>query len=162
MKRVIYPGTFDPISYGHINLVKRVLRLSDSVIIGISTNNHRDTLFSQKERLEIIKEIFFEYPQINVVLFDGLLINFCNTIGVDTIVRGLRTVSDFEYESQMTSINYQLNKKIETIFLASDKKYSYLSSTMIREIAKIDPSQVAPFVSPVVLKGLKKKYQLIK
>ena len=157
MKRVVYPGTFDPISYGHIDLVRRALGLFDEVVIAISTGDGKKTLFSQQERLQITKEVFAKYPQVDVVAFDGLLVDFFDRIGADAVIRGLRAVSDFEYEFQMASINYRLNKKVETIFLTPDEKYTCLSSTMIREVARIDPAQAAQFVVPVVLKALEKK-----
>lgn len=157
MKRVVYPGTFDPISYGHIDLVRRALGLFDEVVIAISSGDGKKTLFSQQERLQITKEVFAEYPQVDVVAFDGLLVDFFDRIGADAVIRGLRAVSDFEYEFQMASINYRLNKKVETIFLTPDEKYTCLSSTMIREVARIDPAQAAQFVAPVVLKALEKK-----
>lgn len=157
MTRVVYPGTFDPISYGHIDLVKRALRLFNKVIIAISTGSGKKTLFSQQERLQITQEIFAGHQNVEVVAFDGLLVDFFDTVAADAVIRGLRVVSDFEYEFQMASINYRLNNKVETIFLTPDEKYTCLSSTMIREVARIDPSRVAQFVAPVVLKALAKK-----
>ena len=131
--------------------------LFDEVVIAISTGDGKKTLFSQQERLQITKEVFAKYPQVDVVAFDGLLVDFFDRIGADAVIRGLRAVSDFEYEFQMASINYRLNKKVETIFLTPDEKYTCLSSTMIREVARIDPAQAAQFVVPVVLKALEKK-----
>ncbi|WP_119343407.1 pantetheine-phosphate adenylyltransferase [Facilibium subflavum] len=157
MTKVVYPGTFDPISYGHIDLVKRALCLFDHVIVAISTGTNKQTFFDVHERFSITKEVFHEYQRVTVIQFEGLLVDLVDQHKAKAVIRGLRAVSDFEYEFQMASINHHLNKNVETIFLTPDEKYTYLSSTMIREVARIDPERVAEFVSPVVLEALKKK-----
>ncbi|MBK2125350.1 pantetheine-phosphate adenylyltransferase [Fangia hongkongensis] len=158
MIKVVYSGTFDPVTYGHIDLVKRALRLFDHVVVAISTGSNKKTLFSEDERLVLAKQVFDMYDTVSVVKFEGLLADFIESCGAKAVIRGLRAVSDFEYEFQMASINHRLNGEFETLFLTPDEKYTCLSSTMIREVARIDPLRVSEFVPQVVLDSLKSKY----
>ena len=157
MSDVVYPGTFDPITKGHLDLIYRALNIFDTVIIAVSTNSSKRPLFTQVERLSMIKAIFTEIPSVKVCAFDGLLVDFLAKLKVTAILRGLRAVSDFEYEFQMASINRHMSEHIETLFLTPDDKYTCLSSTLIREVAKIDPERIAQFVHPIVLKALEQK-----
>ena len=158
MTKVIYPGTFDPISYGHIDLVKRGLKLFDKIIIAISTGQNKSPLFTKEARLELIGELFKDEPRVEVILFDGLLVDVIEKMGAKAVLRGLRAVSDFEYEFQMASVNHKLSPNMETIFLTPDEQYMCLSSSMVKEVARIDVSRTAPFVPEIVFKALQKKF----
>ncbi|WP_440994097.1 pantetheine-phosphate adenylyltransferase [Cysteiniphilum litorale] len=157
MIKVVYPGTFDPISLGHIDLIKRAKSLFDEVIVAISTGNGKSTLFTERERFKITSEVLSDMPNVRVVRLQGLIADFIDEVGANAVIRGLRAVSDFDYEFQMANINRHLNKKFETIFLTPDEKYTCLSSTMIRQVSKIDPHRVADYVHPVVLDALLEK-----
>lgn len=157
MIKVVYPGTFDPISLGHIDLIKRAKYLFDEVIVAISTGNDKSTLFTEEERLKITSEVLTDMPCVRVVRLQGLIADFIDEVGAHAVIRGLRAVSDFDYEFQMANINRHLNKKFETIFLTPDEKYTCLSSTMIRQVSKIDPYRVADYVHPAVLDALLEK-----
>ena len=157
MKRVVYPGTFDPISYGHIDLVRRALGLFDEVVIVISTGDGEKIYSVNRSAYKSPKKFLPNTHKLMLLHLTDYWWIFFDRIAADAVIRGLRAVSDFEYEFQMASINYRLNKKVETIFLTPDEKYTCLSSTMIREVARIDPAQAAQFVAPVVLKALEKK-----
>lgn len=154
MIKVVYPGTFDPISLGHIDLIKRAKSLFDEVIVAISTGNGKSTLFTEEERFNITSEVLSDMPNVRVVRLQGLIADFIDEVGASAVIRGLRAVSDFDYEFQMANINRHLNKKFETIFLTPDEKYTCLSSTMIRQVSKIDPHRVADYAHPVVLDAL--------
>lgn len=154
MIKVVYPGTFDPISLGHIDLIKRAKSLFDEVIVAISTGNGKSTLFTEEERFNITSEVLSDMPNVRVVRLQGLIADFIDEVGANAVIRGLRAVSDFDYEFQMANINRHLNKKFETIFLTPDEKYTCLSSTMVRQVSKIDPHRVADYVHPVVLDAL--------
>ena len=157
MIKVVYPGTFDPISLGHISLIKRANRLFDEVIVAISTGCDKLTLFSEVERLQITQEALSDMRGVRVVHLEGLIADYVKQVDAKAVIRGLRAVSDFDYEFQMANINRHLNKDFETIFLTPDEKYTCLSSTMIRQVAKVDPHRVAEYVHPVVLDALLKK-----
>ena len=157
MTVAVYPGTFDPISLGHIDLIKRAKFLFAEVIVAISTGSGKSTLFTKDERFEITSEVLADMPNVRVVCLEGLIADFVDEVGASAVIRGLRVVSDFDYEFQMANINRHLNKKFETIFLTPDEKYTCLSSTMIRQVAKIDPYRIADYVHPVVLDALLKK-----
>ncbi|WP_395946091.1 pantetheine-phosphate adenylyltransferase [Caedibacter taeniospiralis] len=157
MIKVVYPGTFDPISFGHIDLIKRARRMFSEVIVAISTASGKSTLFSEDERVQITREVLADLDNVSVVRLDGLIADFIPQVGAQAVIRGLRAVSDFDYEFQMANINRHLNKDFETIFLTPDEKYTCLSSTMIRQVAKIDPLRVSEYVHPVVLEALLRK-----
>ncbi len=157
MIKVVYPGTFDPISFGHIDLIKRARRMFSEVIVAISTASGKSTLLSEDERVQITREVLADMDNVSVVRLDGLIADFITQVGAQAVIRGLRAVSDFDYEFQMANINRHLNKDFETIFLTPDEKYTCLSSTMIRQVAKIDPLRVSEYVHPVVLEALLRK-----
>jgi len=154
----IYPGSFDPLTRGHEDIVIRALGFAEQVVVAVA---HRRTqqksgLFSIQERVEMIQEVFKDEPRVEAAEFDGLLVEYARKRNARLMIRGLRAVSDFEYEFQMALMNRQLWPDIETIFLAPDTQYSYLSASLVREIASLG-GDVTDFVPPVVLERLKKK-----
>ena len=153
---VIYPGTFDPITNGHIDLVDRAARLFDKVILAIAANLPKTPCFNLGERIELARTVFKELPNVTVLGFDDLLVEFAKREGANVFLRGLRAVSDFEHEFQLASMNRRLAPDIETVFLTPDEGYNYISSSLIREIAKLG-GDVSPFVHPVVLAALKER-----
>jgi len=157
MKKAIYPGTFDPITYGHIDIVERASKIFDKVIVGVSASP-KNTLFEQKERIRFIKTVFKQNKKISVLGFNSLLVDFAEKVGAHTIIRGIRAVSDFDYELQLTLMNRKLSSHIETIFLMPAEKYIFISSSLVREIAFLggDISQLVP---AIVAKALREKFQ---
>jgi pantetheine-phosphate adenylyltransferase len=154
----IYPGSFDPLTRGHEDIVRRALGFAERVIVAVA---HRRTqqksgLFTINERVDIIREVFKDEPRVEAAEFDGLLVEYARNRNAPLIIRGLRAVSDFEYEFQMALMNRQLWPNIETIFLAPDTQYSFLSASLVREIASLG-GDVSEFVSPGVLERLKQK-----
>ena len=164
MKRInnhvaIYPGSFDPITRGHEDMVRRALRFADRVIVAVahSRTQRKEGLFSIKERVEMIREVFADDERVETTEFEGLLVDFAQKRNAHTIIRGLRAVSDFEYEFQMALMNRQLWPEIETVFMAPDTQYSFLSASLVREIASLG-GDISEFVSPTVLERLNKKF----
>ena len=136
MRIAVYPGSFDPITNGHLDIVKRASRLYDKVIIGVLDNSSKKPMFSSIERKEMIDENIKDMPNVSCDVFSGLLVDFAKQNGATVIVKGLRTVADFEYEFQMALLNKALNPEYETMFMMTDSKYSYISSSMVKEVAK--------------------------
>ena len=135
MARVVCPGSFDPVTNGHLDVINRAARLHDEVIVAVLINITKKSLFTVDERVELLGEVTKGYGNVRVERFHGLLVDFCAANGVNAIVKGLRAVSDFEYEMQMAQMNYQL-AKVETLFMTTNPLYSFLSSSLIKEIAK--------------------------
>mgnify|MGYP000004929871 CR=1 FL=1 len=158
MKIVVYPGTFDPITNGHIDLVERALNLFDHVIIAIATSNKKNPLFSLQERVDLTNHVFNHLDNIEVCGFNCLLADFVKQKGATGIIRGLRAVSDFEYEFQLANMNRVLAPEMESIFLTPSEKYSYISSSLIKEISSLG-GDVSKFVSAEVENELKKKFK---
>ncbi len=156
----IYPGTFDPMTYGHMDIVKRSLKIVDNLVIAVANNINKDSLFDINERINIIKTDLISIGELNtkiiVVELSGLLTSFAKDQNATCIIRGLRAVSDFEYEFQMTGMNYQLNPDIETIFLMTSEKNSFISSNFVKEVHKLG-GDVSNFVTKNTLDELNKK-----
>ena len=162
-KNAIYPGTFDPITYGHIDVIKKALKIVDTVIIAISDTSNKDYLFSSDERIEIVKtalfsDLKFKKNRIKVVSFRTLTTNLCKKYKSNIILRGLRAVSDFEYEFQLAGMNRKLDNGIETIFLMSDVKNQIISSRLVKEVAELK-GDIKKFTTKSTIKSLKKKYE---
>ena len=152
----VYPGTFDPLTLGHEDLVRRASRLFERLILAVAAGHHKRTMFSVEERLEMARQVVAAYPNVEVVAFEGLLRNFVLERGGKVVVRGLRAVSDFEYEFQMAGMNRQLMPDVETVFLTPSDHYQFISSTFVREIATLG-GDVSKFVSPLVHERLKER-----
>ena len=135
MQRAVYPGTFDPMTMGHVDLVKRASKLFDSVIIAIASSDSKKPMFSLEERIEIGNKIFADDPKVEVVGFSGLLVNFAKDNDANILIRGLRVVADFEYEFQLANMNRAMSPDIESVFLTPKEEYSYISSSLVKEIA---------------------------
>ena len=157
MTTAIYPGSFDPITYGHLDVIERAAKVFDRLIIGVLNNFSKKGLFSVEERLEMIKEVTFQYPNVEVMAFDGLLIDFTDKVGAQVIVRGIRAVSDFEYELMMAQTNKRLKDNVETVFFATSAEYSYVSSSTVRELAYFG-GEIDQFVPPTVRQRILEKY----
>tara|TARA_B100001250_G_scaffold332148_1_gene297474 strand:+ start:330 stop:824 length:495 start_codon:yes stop_codon:yes gene_type:complete len=163
MKNIaVYPGTFDPITYGHIDVIKKSLKFADKIIVGISNGNQKNFLFSMDERINIInkalfKDLKFSRNRISVITFNSLTTELCKKYKSNIILRGLRAVSDFEYEFQLAGMNSQLNNEIETVFLMSDPDNQVISSDLVKEIAKLN-GKIDKFVTKSAKKALKEKY----
>ena len=158
MRKVIYPGTFDPVTFGHIDLVKRAIGLFDAIVVTVAVNPGKEPLFSTDERVEFLKDSLKEFDNISVDSFDGLVVDHAKQVGATGIIRGLRAVSDFEFEFQMALMNRKLANDIATVFLMPHEKYTYLNSTIIRNLASMH-SDVSEFVPQIVAKALKKKFK---
>jgi pantetheine-phosphate adenylyltransferase len=156
MQRAVYPGTFDPMTMGHVDLVKRASKLFDSVIIAIASSDSKKPMFSLEERIEIGNKIFADDPKIEVVGFSGLLVNFAKDNDANILIRGLRVVADFEYEFQLANMNRAMSPDIESVFLTPKEEYSYISSSLVKEIAMMG-GDVKRFVDPVTLEALNQK-----
>ena len=154
----VYPGTFDPITYGHIDVVERAAQLFPRVVILVARNTAKAPLFTDDERIAMIREVFRSNRSIEVDGFDGLLVDYARQRKASVIVRGLRAVSDFEIEFQMALTNRKMSKELETIFLVPREQYSYLNSTIVREIARLG-GDVSDFVPPPVRRRLKAKFR---
>tara|TARA_B100000575_G_C22953350_1_gene551251 strand:- start:171 stop:662 length:492 start_codon:yes stop_codon:yes gene_type:complete len=163
MKTAIYPGTFDPITYGHIDVIKKSLKIFDRVVVAAAENINKNYLFSIDERVEIIQSSLFKDLKLNkkkivVVPFNSLTINLCKQYKANVIIRGLRAVSDFEYEFQLAGMNKKLNENIETIFLMSDVENQIISSKFVKEIAKLE-GKINKFLTKSVVNKLKNKLE---
>lgn len=157
MKTCIYPGTFDPITNGHMDIIERAAVLFDKVIIGVARDNYKNVLFNDEERLESIAEATSHLPNVEVELFSGLLMDFCAEKNACAAIRGLRAVSDFEYEMQLALMNKKLNPNVETVFLMTGQKYSFISSSIIKDVASLGGS-INGLVPPSVEKRIVEKY----
>lgn len=158
MKRAIYPGSFDPITYGHLDIIERSLRIADEVVVGVLNNNAKNPLFTSEERVNIIKEVTGHLKNVKVVAFDGLLVDFVKQMNGNIIVRGLRAITDFEYELQMSQINHVLDSDIDTMFLTTRLEYAYLSSSITKEVAMMG-GDISKFVPPLVIDKVYDKYK---
>lgn len=157
-KAAIYPGTFDPITNGHLDIIHRSVNLFDSVIVAVTTNPAKIPLFSVEERLSMIRNVTSELPNVFVEKFSGLLMDYASKRRAVAVVRGLRAITDFEYEFQMALVNRKLAENIITVFLMPNEKYTYLNSTIVKEVAKFN-GDVSSFVPNEVLHFLKEKFK---
>jgi pantetheine-phosphate adenylyltransferase len=153
LKIAIFPGSFDPITIGHVDIVKRSIPLFDKIIVAIGVNTQKKYLFSLEQRTEWIKDVFKEYPTIEVSSYNGLTINYCKEIGAQYLLRGIRSASDFEYEKTIAHLNHTMESQIETILMLSPPEYSSISSTIVREII-LGKGDVSKFVPKEIVKNL--------
>lgn len=156
MRRVIYPGTFDPVTYGHIDVIHRAIDLFDEVVVTVARNPSKSPLFTVSERLEMLRDSLKEFDKVVVDSFDGLIVDHAKEVGAVGIIRGLRAISDFEFEFQMALTNRKLDDSLRTIFLMPHEKYTYLNSTIVRNLAQFD-GDINEFVPPIVVKKLGEK-----
>ena len=156
--RAIYPGTFDPITNGHTDLVQRASRIFDEVIVAVAKFSGKQAVFSMEERIDLARDVLSGYSNVKVCGFDSLLVDFMREKQATVILRGLRAVSDFEYEFQLASMNRHLDAEIETLFLTPAEQYSYISSSLVREIAKLN-GDVSPFVHAKVVAALRARFR---
>jgi pantetheine-phosphate adenylyltransferase len=157
MRHCIYPGTFDPITYGHLDVLGRAAKLFDRVTVAVADNPGKAPLFTAAERLEMLRPNLARFPNVTVTTFDGLLVEFCVAQQADAIIRGLRALSDFEFEFNMALMNRHLQPKVETIFVMPNEQFSYTSSSLVKQVAKYG-GDIAHFVPPNVAAALKLAY----
>lgn len=155
----LYPGSFDPVTHGHEDIARRGLRLADRVVVAIAhtATQSKRTLFTVDERLELLEQVFADDPRIECRTFEGLLVDFARTLGATVVLRGLRAVSDFEYEFQMAQMNRELNDALETVFLTTHPTHAFVSASLVREVSQLG-GDVSSFVSEPVLRGLRAKH----
>ncbi|MBR5930574.1 MAG: pantetheine-phosphate adenylyltransferase [Lachnospiraceae bacterium] len=153
-KRAVYPGTFDPVTLGHIDIIERASKLVDELIVGVLVNKNKVPLFTPEERVEMIKDSISHIPNVKVMAFDGLLVDFAKQSRANFVIRGLRAVTDFEYEFQMSQANRIIDPEVDTIFLTTSTKYSYISSSTVRELASFG-GDISKFVTKKVEKKVK-------
>lgn len=156
MRTAVYPGSFDPVTLGHGDIIERTVKMFDRVIIGVLNNNAKSPMFSVDERVEMLKEVTKHLSNVEIQSFEGLLIDFVRRNKANVVVRGLRAITDFEYELQMAQTNRVIAPEVDTIFLTTNLKYSYLSSSIVKEIAGYN-GYISEFLHPVVEKRMKEK-----
>lgn len=154
----LYPGSFDPVTNGHTDVIARAAQTFDRLIVAVGRNSGKNPLFTSEERVELLKEVCAPWPNVSVVPFDGLLVVFAREQGASVFIKGLRAVSDFEYEFQMALANRQLAPDIETLFMMTSAEYAYLSSSIVKEVARLN-GDIAQWVPPVVAQKLALKLQ---
>ncbi|NOT16879.1 MAG: pantetheine-phosphate adenylyltransferase [Sulfuriferula sp.] len=160
-KIAVYPGTFDPVTRGHEDLVRRATRIFDEIIVAVAVGGHKQPFFDLDKRVALAQQVFADVPNVRVMGFSGLLVDFVVAQSAHIVLRGLRAVSDFEYEFQLAGMNRNLNPQVETVFLTPDERFMFISASMVREIAVLG-GDVSPFVHPLVLAQLQHKINLIK
>lgn len=161
MKKAIYPGSFDPLTLGHMDIIVRSSKIVDELVVGVLNNSAKNSLFSLEERVSMIKEMTDSMPNVTVASFDGLLVDYMKEIDATIIVRGLRAVTDFEYELQVAQTNHVENPNVETIFLTTSLQYSYLSSTIVKEFASYG-GDISKFVPAQFIDRIYEKYNISK
>lgn len=154
-RKAIYPGTFDPVTYGHLDVIKRAASLYDEVFVAVATSKEKGVLFSTEDRVGMMTEAVKGFANVKVEAFGGLVVDYAAKKNIHVVIRGLRMISDFEYEFQMALTNRKLNKEIETVFMMPNESYSYLSSKLIKEVARLG-ADISSFVPPNVAEKLKK------
>ncbi len=156
MLKAVYPGSFDPVTYGHLNIIERSCSLVDELIIGVLNNRAKIPLFSVEERVSMLEEVTKNMPRVKIVPFEGLLVDFADRMSAKMVIRGLRAVTDFEYELQMSQTNYKLSPGLETMFLTTCPEYAYLSSTTVKEVAAFG-GDISQFVPDTVMERMQEK-----
>jgi len=156
----VYPGSFDPITYGHLDLIQRALRIFDRIIVAVASNTFKKSLFSIEERMEMIRESLKEYPNVSIDSFQGLLVKYAREQKARAILRGLRAVTDFEYEFQLAMMNRRLEPEVETVFLMTGMRWVFLSSSILKEAA-VHGGDIEGMVPEIVVKKLKEKFELL-
>ena len=156
MLRAVYPGSFDPVTLGHLDIIKRSCNIVDELVVGVLNNNAKIPLFSVEERVRMLKEVTKDLTNVKIVPFNGLLVDFARQHDASVTIRGLRAITDFEYELQMSQINHKLDSGLETIFLTTSIEYSYVSSTIVKEISALG-GDITHFVPEVVIGKLEQK-----
>jgi pantetheine-phosphate adenylyltransferase len=160
MKKIaVYPGSFDPITYGHLDIIRRTLTIFDEVIVAVARNSQKSSLFTTEERVALIQEVLHEEKRVTVDTFTGLLIDYVSSRKAHVIIRGLRAISDFEYEFQIAQMNSSIGQDIETLFMMTSVQYGYLSSSIVREVCSLN-GNIDVFVPPEVKAALRLKYGL--
>lgn len=160
MKKIaVYPGSFDPITYGHLDIIKRGLTIFDEIIVAVACNSQKNALFSTGERVELIQDVVKGEGRVTVDTFSGLLIDYVASRGAHVIIRGLRAISDFEYEFQIAQMNSSIGREIETLFMMTSLQYGYLSSSIVKEVCSLN-GPIDKFVPPEVKTALRQKYGL--
>ena len=159
MKRIVYPGTFDPIHNGHLDIARKAAELFDELILVVAVNQEKSPLFSDKERVELIKESLYDVKNVKVDTFNGLVVDFVRSTDSVAIIRGLRHVSDFEFEFQMAMMNFNLNPNVKSLFMMPDEKYIHLNSTVIRDVARLG-GDISDYVPKCVQNALYKRYNV--
>lgn len=158
LKIAVYPGSFDPVTFGHLDIIDRALKIFDGVVVAVARNSEKNSLFTVKERLDLLSEILADRPQAKVETFEGLLVDFVRQRGATVIIRGLRAVSDFEFEFQLAQMNRNITKDIETLFMMTSVPYSYLSSSIVKEVSSLN-GPVDNLVPPLVKAALESKFR---
>jgi len=160
MKKIaVYPGSFDPITYGHLDIIRRTLMIFDEVIVAVARNSQKNSLFTTEERVVLIQQVLYEEKRVTVDTFTGLLIDYVSSRKAHVIIRGLRAISDFEYEFQIAQMNSSIGQDIETLFMMTSVQYGYLSSSIVKEVCSLN-GNVDVFVPPEVKAALRLKYGL--
>ena len=158
MAIAVYPGSFDPVTYGHLDIIKRASKVVDEVVVAVLVNSSKQPLFTIEERVKMLRETTKPFPNVTIETFQGLTVEFARSVGAKVMVRGLRAVSDFESEMQIAQTNHNLNPDIDTVFFTTSLEYAFLSSTIVREVASYG-SDVSDMVPAVVAEKLARKYQ---
>lgn len=158
LKIAVYPGSFDPVTYGHLDIIDRALKVFDGVIVAVAKNSEKNSLFSVQERLALLSEILQDRPKAKVGTFDGLLVDYVRHCGATVIIRGLRAVSDFEFEFQLAQMNRTITRDVETLFMMTSVPYSYLSSSIVKEVSSLN-GPVDKLVPPLVKTALDAKFR---
>ena len=161
MKTAVYPGSFDPPTNGHLDIIKRAAKIYDHIVVGVLDNLNKKPLFTAQERAEMLKTAAADIPNVSVDIFDGLLVDFVKLKGADVVVKGLRTVADFEYEFQMALLNKALDSNCETVFMMTDTKYSYISSSMVKDVAKLS-GDLTGLVPSGIIESVKNKCKILR
>ena len=161
MKKAIYPGSFDPVTNGHMDMIVRASKIVDELVVGVLNNSAKNSLFSVEERVSMLEEMTRDMKNVTVTSFDGLMVDYMDEIGATIVVRGLRAVTDFEYELQIAQTNHKVNPKIDTIFLTTSLEYAYLSSTIVKEFASYG-GDISKFVPVQFIDRIYEKYNISK